>query len=114
MAQATLPYHRILHLPQELEDRAVAALLEELRRSGAEARGRLLAIAATLGADPDRLLETDDPSPGEARKLWIAAGLARGVAVSRRASSTSRPTTSTSPPSSGWRPRSLTTPAPWS
>ena len=80
-AQSTLPAHRLLHLPQELTGRAVADLLGELRRSGAEARGRLLAIAATLGADPDRLLETDDPSPGEARKLWIAAGLARGVAA---------------------------------
>ena len=80
-AEATLPADRLLHLPQELEEGAVATLLGDLRRSGAEARGRLLAIAATLGADPDRLLETSAPSPGEARKLWIAAGLARGVSA---------------------------------
>ena len=80
-AASPLPADRILHLPQELDPEAVAHLLREVRGGDAETRGRLLAISATLGADPDRLLETDSPSPGEARKLWIAFGLARGVAA---------------------------------
>jgi ATPase subunit of ABC transporter with duplicated ATPase domains len=78
---STLPDDRVLHLPQELQPDAIAGLLREVRDAPAEQRGRLLAITSTLGADPDRLLETDEPSPGEARKLWIAAGLARGVAA---------------------------------
>ncbi len=80
-AEATLAPDRLLHLPQELDPEAVAALLRSIRDAAAETRGRLLAIAATLGAEPERLLETDEPSPGEARKLWVACGLARGVAA---------------------------------
>jgi ATPase subunit of ABC transporter with duplicated ATPase domains len=34
---------------------------------------------AALGVDPDRLLASAAPSPGEARKLAIALGLARHV-----------------------------------
>ncbi|MDI3291617.1 hypothetical protein QHF83_50370 [Polyangium sp. 15x6] len=32
---------------------------------------------ATLGTDPDRILASAEPSPGEARKLAIALGLGR-------------------------------------
>lgn len=34
-------------------------------------------VAAALGADPARLLASEAPSPGEARKLWLALGLGR-------------------------------------
>ncbi len=81
LARTGLPGERLLHLPQELEPGAQAALLDDVRRLGTEERGALLGVAATLGADPERLLASEAPSPGEARKLWIAAGLARGVAV---------------------------------
>ncbi|HVY46684.1 MAG TPA: ABC transporter ATP-binding protein, partial [Minicystis sp.] len=40
-----------------------------------DARGRVLALVAALGLDPDRLLASRAPSPGEARKLRIARGL---------------------------------------
>ena len=35
----------------------------------------MLSLVAALGVDPDRLLATEQPSPGEARKLLIARGL---------------------------------------
>jgi ATPase subunit of ABC transporter with duplicated ATPase domains len=44
-----------------------------------EPRGRLLSLVAALGVDPDRLLVTDAPSPGEARKVRVAYGLATGA-----------------------------------
>lgn len=78
---ARLPDARVLHLPQELEDTAVAELMERLHSADASERGRLLSLAATLGADAEHLLGTESPSPGEARKLWLAEGLARGVAA---------------------------------
>jgi ATPase subunit of ABC transporter with duplicated ATPase domains len=34
---------------------------------------------AALGVDPESLLESERPSPGEARKLALASGLARQV-----------------------------------
>jgi ATPase subunit of ABC transporter with duplicated ATPase domains len=80
-AEIALPAERVLHLPQELPDEGVAELLHRVHRLGSEERGRFLAVAAALGAEPERLLETERPSPGEARKLWVADGLSRHVAV---------------------------------
>ena len=42
-------------------------------------RGEVLAIVGSLGTDPERVLATELPSPGEARKLSLALGLARQV-----------------------------------
>ena len=38
-------------------------------------RGRVLSLVAALGLDPDLLLVSSSPSPGEARKLKMAYGL---------------------------------------
>jgi ATPase subunit of ABC transporter with duplicated ATPase domains len=76
---ATVPQDRILHLPQELSAGAGAECLDDVRALPPETRGRVLSILAGLGVDPDRLLASESPSPGEARKLWLASGLAREV-----------------------------------
>ncbi len=39
----------------------------------------MLQLVAALGCDPERLLASEAPSPGEARKLGIAGGLGRRV-----------------------------------
>jgi ATPase subunit of ABC transporter with duplicated ATPase domains len=41
----------------------------------------VLGIVALLGVDPEQLLVTDDPSPGEARKVVLARALATGASV---------------------------------
>ncbi len=73
LASATLPAERLLYLPQEDE----APL--DVRALPRELRTRTLNVVAALGVDPDRLLASRAPSPGEVRKLAIAAGLARHV-----------------------------------
>src|SRR5262249_1679589 len=50
-----------------------------VRALAPERRARVLTILAGLGVDPERLLASRRPSPGEARKLWLAQGLARQV-----------------------------------
>jgi ATPase subunit of ABC transporter with duplicated ATPase domains len=70
-----LPEGRLLHLPQELDHGAAAAAVERLHRLQPDRRGRVLNLVAALGVDPDRLLATGRPSPGEARKLVMAFGL---------------------------------------
>jgi ATPase subunit of ABC transporter with duplicated ATPase domains len=72
-----LPPERVVHLAQEIPADATPALLCALHALPAERRGQVLATVACLGSEPDRLLETDAPSPGEARKLTLALGLAR-------------------------------------
>ena len=76
-----IPSHRILWLPQELTRQQRNDLLRRLEGLGPEEKGEMMAVAARLGADPDRLLHSGLPSPGEARKLWLAEGLGRRVWV---------------------------------
>jgi ATPase subunit of ABC transporter with duplicated ATPase domains len=78
---ATIDAGRILWLPQELTLRERSELMSRLRSLGPGDKGRVMAVAARLGVDPGRLLESDMPSPGEARKLWLAEGLGREVWV---------------------------------
>jgi ATPase subunit of ABC transporter with duplicated ATPase domains len=72
-----VPDTKILHLPQELTADEGARLLAELRETPDELQGRILAILAALGVDPAALLASASPSPGEARKIALAGGLAR-------------------------------------
>jgi ATPase subunit of ABC transporter with duplicated ATPase domains len=74
---ARIPADRLLVLPQEMDADEERALLERARELDPDARGRLLALVAALGVEPRRLLESQRPSPGEARKLALALGLAR-------------------------------------
>jgi ATPase subunit of ABC transporter with duplicated ATPase domains len=67
---------RILYLPQELgfdESLALWASVDDLPRLE---RGRILTLLAALGVDPERVLASRHLSPGEARKLKMAFGLA--------------------------------------
>ena len=79
VASARVPPGRLLLLPQELAASQSAALLEQARNLDPSTRGRLMNLVALLGVDPARLLESRRPSPGEARKLALATGLARQV-----------------------------------
>jgi ATPase subunit of ABC transporter with duplicated ATPase domains len=79
MRGAHVATSRILYLPQELTARDGAALLHSVRELPSCERGRVLSLIAALGVDPDRLLESAAPSPGEARKLAMAYGLGRQV-----------------------------------
>jgi ATPase subunit of ABC transporter with duplicated ATPase domains len=76
---AHIAREHILYLPQELTARDGVAMLDAVRALNASERGRVLTLVAALGIDPDRLLESAAPSPGEARKLAMAYGLGRQV-----------------------------------
>jgi len=74
---AQLPPEKVLHLPQELSPDDGRAVLAAVCDLPPDERGRVLSLVAALGLDPSRLLATADPSPGEARKVWMALGMAR-------------------------------------
>jgi ATPase subunit of ABC transporter with duplicated ATPase domains len=76
-----IPEDRVLWLPPELTNRQRAQLLQRVDGLGREEKGEVMALAARLGVDPGRLLHSGLPSPGEARKLWLADGLGRRVWV---------------------------------
>jgi ATPase subunit of ABC transporter with duplicated ATPase domains len=53
--------------------------LENLRGLPRAERGRVFQRVSALGVDPEKLIRSPLPSPGEARKLLIADALAREV-----------------------------------
>ncbi len=77
LANCTLLADRLLVLPQELPPEAGAALLKEVHFLSKDIRGRVCSLVAALGSDPDRLLASNSPSPGETRKLLLALGLGK-------------------------------------
>lgn len=74
-----VPRERVLHLPQDLSEADAARCLAQVRALPRDARGRVLELVSALGASPEALLASRSPSPGEARKLVLAFGLAREV-----------------------------------
>jgi ATPase subunit of ABC transporter with duplicated ATPase domains len=76
VAGASIPDRRLVHLPQELSAEDGSVMLDAVRALPADRRGRLLQLVGVLGVDPERLLASAVPSPGEARKVVVAYGLA--------------------------------------
>jgi ATPase subunit of ABC transporter with duplicated ATPase domains len=77
LSQLDLPPQRLIYLPQEIDRAAGAEILGRLRRLDHATLGGVMSVISCLGSRPQRLMETDDPSPGELRKLLLAEGLAR-------------------------------------
>ncbi len=77
VAQAGIPADRILLLEQELTPGSADAVMRSLTAMDRRERGEVLAVVAALGVDPDVLLASERPSPGEIRKVAMALGLGR-------------------------------------
>jgi len=73
----TLPAERVTYLPQEVSASASRRIIEETRALPRRQLGTVMTVVNRLGSRPERLLETDLPSPGEVRKLLIALEVAR-------------------------------------
>ncbi|MCE9573858.1 MAG: ATP-binding cassette domain-containing protein [Deltaproteobacteria bacterium] len=78
-AAADLPPARVLDLPQERTAREGRELAAAIAALDPATRGRTGQLAAALGLEPDLALRSASPSPGEARKLELALGLARPI-----------------------------------
>jgi macrolide transport system ATP-binding/permease protein len=72
-----LPIDRTVYLPQEVEAERGAEAIEQARRLPAALLGDVMSYVSRLGSDPERLLQTRQPSPGEVRKLMLALGVSR-------------------------------------
>lgn len=66
-----------LFIPQEIGSEQVVDVMAGLRDASPDERGRILSIVAQLNSDPDRILDGDELSPGELRKLMLAQGILR-------------------------------------
>jgi len=63
------------YVPQEIDVGQSRDLLDQARQLPASQLGHLMNIVSRLGSRPDRLLASDEPSPGETRKLMLALGM---------------------------------------
>jgi ATPase subunit of ABC transporter with duplicated ATPase domains len=92
LSATTIPADKILWLPQDQTGPERRALVQRVRDLDQVALGRVLNIVAGLGAEPDRFLVSEEPSPGEERKLTLAFGM--GSHVVSRARRTYQPSRS--------------------
>lgn len=69
------PSVRVLVIPQEPTAEQCRDALSRLASLDSRSRGRVLAVAAALNSDPDRLVEGERTSPGEMRKLMLGLGI---------------------------------------
>ncbi len=67
---------RLVYLPQEIDAPSSSRTIERVRHLSRDELGRVMSLVTRLGSDPDRVMETTEPSPGEMRKVLLAIGLA--------------------------------------
>jgi macrolide transport system ATP-binding/permease protein len=70
-----------LWIPQEISAEQSAGLVNEVRSLEHDALGRVISTVSRLASDPESLLQTTLPSPGETRKLMLALGLERSPSL---------------------------------
>jgi len=68
---------RLVYLPQEMDAASSAETIKKIRRLSRDELGRVMTLVTRLGSDPDRLMETVEPSPGEMRKALLALGIVK-------------------------------------
>lgn len=68
---------RVVFMPQEIDRKTGASVLRDIRKLGHERLGELMTYVSRLGSRPERLLTTEQPSPGELRKLLLSLGITR-------------------------------------
>ena len=71
----SVPEEKRLVLPQELTLEDSLDDLEAVTALAPEEKGKVLQLVHALGVEPDQLLRSAAPSPGEGRKLRLALGL---------------------------------------
>lgn len=72
-----MPTEHLTYVPQEIDAGRSRDLLDQARRLSDSQLGHLMNIVSRLNSRPGRLLASDEPSPGETRKLMLALGMVR-------------------------------------
>jgi len=76
MQSLNLPLIHVAYVPQEINRPASREVLAQARSLPGEKLGQMMTVVSCLGSRPQRLLESDEPSPGEVRKILLATGIA--------------------------------------
>lgn len=70
-----LPHEKIIYISQEINPVESENIMREINSLNRNELGMLLTVIYRLGSEPERILNTEKPSPGELRKLTLGLGL---------------------------------------
>jgi macrolide transport system ATP-binding/permease protein len=66
---------KVIYIPQEIEENDIQNIKNNISGLNRSDLGKLLTIIYRLGSEPERVLKTEKPSPGEIRKILLGLGL---------------------------------------
>ncbi|MCK4671429.1 MAG: ABC-F family ATP-binding cassette domain-containing protein [Candidatus Aegiribacteria sp.] len=76
-SELNCPEEKIIWIPQEITSEECSRCLAEAKGLSRDDLGHVMTIVRRLGSDPETLLSSTVPSPGESRKLLLALGLSK-------------------------------------
>ena len=76
VSRLDLPEQKIIYIPQEIDRLKARQIINSAHNLPKAELGDAMTFVSCLGSNPQSLLETADPSPGELRKLMLAVGMA--------------------------------------
>ena len=76
-SELNCPEEKIIWIPQEITAEECSDCLKEATKLSHGGLGQVMTIVRRLGSDPERVLSSAVPSPGESRKLLLALGLSK-------------------------------------
>lgn len=77
LEQLLIPPEKLLYIPQEIARSETVDIMADLHARRSVELGTVLSVVSCLGTRPERLLESQEASPGEIRKVLLALGIAR-------------------------------------
>ncbi len=76
-SELNCPGNKLIWIPQEITAEESTLCITEAKNMSTEELGQVMIIVRRLGSDPERVLNSAVPSPGESRKLLLALGLSK-------------------------------------
>ena len=77
VSRLDLPEDKVVYLAQEIERPDISRMMASVRRLSNESLAQVISVVSRLGSQPERLMETSEPSAGEVRKIALALGISR-------------------------------------
>jgi macrolide transport system ATP-binding/permease protein len=78
LGKVSVNHERLISIPQEITADEAKNILDEVKSLPKNELGQVMTCVSRLGSRPGTLLESEQPSPGEIRKLLLALGVTRG------------------------------------
>jgi len=72
---SNLNLDKVIYIPQEIPIDLSKSIINRIQQYRDDKKGQIMTILSRLGSDPNHVLETVLPTPGEVRKLMLAEGI---------------------------------------